>query len=165
MTDRAIRSRVQSAVGTDPPGRHFVGSKDFPPSLVDAIERFDPAGILLGELDMVTGDDHLHTPSPAEQARLRPIMTQRLAGKKIISLAGASDGLVPYKQSEPFLTWLKKAVDKNGGWFNDQGTELEDIVDAKARHEFSSPLRKEAERWLCDILAAETPPMPRDSKL
>jgi len=165
MTDRAIRSKLATCMDTDPPGRNFLGSRDFPPSLVEAVEKYDPAGILLGELDTVTGDDHLHTPSSSEQARLRPIMIERLAGKKILCLSGGKDRLVPYKESEPFLTWLKKAVDTKEGWFNDQGTELEDIVDSAAGHEFSSTMRKEAERWLCDLLAGEDRPYSRESKM
>lgn len=166
MTDRAIRSKVQTAINSDPPGRYFVGSKDFPRPLVEAVERFDPAGILFGELDIVTGDDHLHPPSESEKNRLRPIMTERLAGKKIICLSGGKDRLVPYKQGEPFLAWLKKALDKENGWFNDQGTELEDIVDPDAGHECTKYMRKEAERWLCDLLAGEDPGgTKRESKL
>lgn len=153
MTDRAIRSKLPTAVNSDPPGRHFAGSKDFPPPLLEAIEQCDPAGIFLGELDTVTGDDHKHEPSEPEKNRLRPMLNQRLAGKKVICLAGSNDKLVPYAQGEPFLTWLKNATDKKTGWWNDQGFELEDIVDEKARHEFSAPMRKEAERWLCDYLS------------
>lgn len=153
MTDRAIRSKVPSAMNSDPPGRHFLGSKDFPPPLLAAIEQYDPAGILLGELDTVTGDDHMHPPSEPEKKRLRPIMNERLAGKKVICLAGGKDKLVPYAQSEPFLTWLKKAIDKDQGWWNGQGFELEDIMYPESRHEFSSPMRKEAERWLCDYMS------------
>ncbi|KAK3681834.1 hypothetical protein LTR37_020838 [Vermiconidia calcicola] len=152
MTDRAIRSKVSSAMSSEPPGRYFAGSTDFPPPLLEAIERYDPAGLLLGELDIVTGDDHLHQPSGPEKNRLRPIM-KRLTGKKIICLSAGNDKLVPYAQSEPFLTWFKRAVDKDSGWFNDQDVEFEDIVDPNARHEFSGLMRKEAERWLCDYLA------------
>ena len=166
MTDRAIRSNVRTAINSEPPGRYFVGSEDFPRPLVEAIERFDPAGILLGELDIVTGDDHLHEPSEPEKNRLRPIMTERLAGKKIICLSGGKDKLVPYAQGEPFLTWLKKALDKDSGWFNDHGAELEDIVDQDARHECSKYMRNEAERWLCDLLAGDAPTPTRvESKL
>lgn len=167
MTDRAIRSKVPTAVNSDPPGRYFLGSKDFPPPLLEAIEKFDPAGILLGELDLVTGDDHLHPPSQPEKKRLRPIMTERLAGKKIICLSGAKDKLVPYAQGQPFITWLRKAADKDNGWFNDQGLEIEDIVDENGRHEFSAPMRKEAERWLCDYLARDNDesPLARTNKL
>lgn len=156
MTDRAIRSKLPSTMNSDPPGRYFLGSKDFPQATIEAVERYDPAGIFLGELDTVTGDDHLHPPSEPEKRRLIPMMTERLAGKKIICLSGGKDRLVPYAQAEPFLTWLKNALDKEKGWFNDQGLELEDIVDSDAKHEFSGKMRKEAVRWLCDLLAGDS---------
>ena len=155
MTDRAIRAKLASCTKTDPPGSRFLGSTDFPPHLIEAVERYDPAGLLLGELDVVTGDDHLHPPSDSEKARLRAIMIEKLAGKKILCLNGGKDRLVPYQQSEPFLTWFAKAVDKRAGWFNDCGTELEDFTDPNGMHEFSENMRKEAERWLCDLLARD----------
>lgn len=165
MTDRAIRAPLASCMNSNPPGRDFLGSKDFPKSLIEAVEKYDPAGILLGELDTVTGEDHLDPPSDSEKQRLREIMGERLAGKKILCLSGAKDRLVPYAQGEPFLTWLKKALDKRDGWFNDHDTELEDIVDPHGRHEFSAPMMREAERWLCDLLAGEKTKSGRESKL
>ncbi|OQO02190.1 hypothetical protein B0A48_11742 [Cryoendolithus antarcticus] len=165
MTDRAVRSKLGTCMDSDPPGRNFLGSKDFPRSLVEAVERLDPAGLLLGELDTVTGDDHLHIPSDAEITRLKPIMREKLAGKKLLILSGGKDRLVPYEQSEPFLTWLKKAIDTRSGWCDDQGTEVEDIVDPTGRHEFSAPMRREAERWLSDRLADASSRGGRDSKI
>jgi len=153
MTDRAIRGKLSSCTATDPPGRDFLGSQDFPPSLLEMIRQRDPAGFLLGELE----DPKAHSlePSEGEKARLRPIMKEKLAGKKLLVLSGGRDRLVPYEQSEPFLTWLKRALDKDGGWFNDCGTEVEDILDPEARHEYSSLMRKETERWLCDVMAGK----------
>ncbi|KJY00597.1 hypothetical protein TI39_contig322g00019 [Zymoseptoria brevis] len=155
MTDRAMRSKLQSTMTTDPPGLDFLGSQDFPQPLIASIEQHDPAGILLGELDVYSPDDHLSPPSDSEVKRLRPIVERTLAGKKIICLSGGKDKLVPYKQGEMFLTWLKKAIDKKSGWFKDQGIELEDIQDPQSGHEFSALMRTEAERWLCDTLASD----------
>lgn len=154
MTDRAIRSKppLPSTQDSEPPGRNFLGSKDFPKPLLEAVEAADPAGILLGELDTVTGDDHLHAPSQPEVDRLRPILQARLRGKKILCLSGGKDKLVPYAQGEPFLSWLKRAVDPRSGWAGDLGIEVTDVLDAEARHEFSGKMRAEAERWLCDVL-------------
>lgn len=152
MTDRAVRGNLATTTDSDPPGKSFVGSKDFPPSLVEAVKLYDPAGILLGELDPETKVDCRGTPSETEQRRLRPIMREKLAGKKILCLSGAQDRLVPYEQGEPFITWLGQAVDPKTGWCRDQGTELENIVDPNARHEFSETMLKEAERWLCNLL-------------
>ncbi|KAK0862314.1 hypothetical protein LTR87_016627 [Friedmanniomyces endolithicus] len=155
MTDRAIRSKLGTCMATDPPGLRFLGSEDFPPPLLAAVEERDPAGILLGELDTVTGDDHLHDPSLSEKHRLRSILAQRLGGKKILCLSGGKDRLVPPECGEPFLTWLKKAMEPQTGWAGDLGIEVEDIVDPGARHEFLKRMRTKAERWLCDVLSSE----------
>lgn len=154
MTDRAFRSKLPSAMDNNgqPDFRKFVGSPDFPPPLLQALEKRDPAAIFLGELDTVTGDDHLHRPSESEQRRLLPLMS-RLSGKKIICLSGGKDRLVPHAQGQPFIQWLQRAVDKESGWFNSHDVEIEDIVDKDARHEFSASMRKDAERWLCRYLA------------
>lgn len=166
MTDRAIRSRVPSTTTTEPPGKDFLGSQDFPQSLVAAVEQYDPAGILLGELDVYSPEDYLQEPSTTEIKRLGPIIDRTLAGKNIICLSGGKDRLVPYAQGEVFLSWLKRAIDDQTGWCRDKGIQLEDFQDPAAGHEFSAPMRKEAERWLCDLLADEEDTSSiRDSKL
>ena len=152
MTDRAIRSKVPSTMNTDPPGLEFLGSSDFPQSLVAAVEEYDPAGILLSELDVYGKDDHLHAPSENEVKKLKPILERTLAGKKIICLSGGKDRLVPYQQGEVFLSWLKRATDAKTGWAKEMDIELEDIVDPKAGHEFSKPMIEHAQRWICDYL-------------
>lgn len=163
MTDRAIRGKLASCTSTDPPGKEFLGSKDFPPSLLEAVRQRDPAGILLGELEDPSA--HTREPSEGEKARLRPILKEKLAGKKLLVLSGGKDRLVPYAMSSPLLEWLKLALDKNGGWFNDCGTELKDIVDSEARHEFSALMRVETESWLCDVMAGKTNEKRRNSKI
>ena len=166
MTDRAVRSKLPSCMDSSPPGRNFLGSKDFPKTLIEAVEKYDPAGLLLGELDTVTGADHLDRPSDREITKLWPLMRDKLGGKHIFNTAGGKDRLVPYEQGEPFLTWLKRAINPKDGWFKDRGTTLEDIVDKDARHEFSPLMRKEAERWLCSVLAGSSgQPEGRESKL
>nr|POE56328.1 hypothetical protein CFP56_50872 [Quercus suber] len=148
MTDRAVRSKLSSCTNTEPAGKDFVGSEDFPPALVEAVQTSDPAGLLLTGLR-----DPSHAPSEAEQQRLRPVLRERLAGKKILCLSGGKDKLVPYAQGKPFLDWLKAALDERSGWCNDAGIVLEDILEPDARHEFTRVMRDHAERWLCDHLA------------
>jgi hypothetical protein len=154
MKDRAIRSKLPSCTSTDPPGQDFLGSKDFPPSLLEAIRQRDPAGLLLGELE----DPNAYTrePTEGEKARLRPILREKLAGKKLLVLSGGRDRLVPYQQSEAFLAWLGRALEEKSGWFSDCGTELVDIVDPEARHEFSALMRDETESWLCEVMAGRS---------
>ncbi|CZT20840.1 uncharacterized protein RCC_06698 [Ramularia collo-cygni] len=165
MTDRAIRSKVRSTMTSEPPGRDFLGSEDFPQSLIAAVEQYDPAGILLGELDVYSVGDYLEVPSASEVKRLEPIIDSTLAGKKIICLSGGKDKLVPYAQGEVFLSWLKKSIDGKNGWCRNKGIELEDIQDSGAGHEFSAKMRREAERWLCDVLSGKDASVSRDSKL
>lgn len=155
MRQRAGKSKLPTWTSTDPPGRDFLGSKDFPKGLVETTDKFDPAGLLLGELDTVTGEDHLHEPSDAEKTRLRPILRDTLGGKRILCLSGGADKLVPYSCGEPFLSWLKHALRKDGGWFNDRGVVLEDIVDEKAGHEYSAKMKTEAVRFISETLAGE----------
>ncbi|KAK5016951.1 hypothetical protein LTR16_003003 [Cryomyces antarcticus] len=151
MTDRAKKSKLQTWVSTERPGAQFLGSVDFPKGLIETIERYDPAGLLMGELDVVTGDDHLHEPSDEEKTRLRPLMREHLGGKRILCLSGGADKLVPYQCGEPFLGFLKRAIGE-GGWFSDRETVLEDIVDIQAGHEFSPKMKEEAIRFIGETL-------------
>ena len=155
MVDRAVRSRLPSTQSSDPPGRDFLGSKDFPGPLLEAIRARDPAGILLDRLDQTTAGGGLDRHSSAEPERARPAIEQALKGKKILSLSGGKDRLVPYAAAVPFLNWLKRAVDRSGGWCNDLEIEVEDKVDPDAGHEFSLMMRKESESWLCQLLAGK----------
>ncbi|KAK4985861.1 hypothetical protein LTR66_008043 [Elasticomyces elasticus] len=143
MTDRASKSKLPS--WTDGQGREFLGSKDFPRSLVEAVERYDPAGLLMGELDTVTGDDYIHPPSEAETTRLRPLMREHLGGKRILCLSGGKDKLVPYN-----------AIDEKKGWFNERGTRLDDVVDKEAGHEYSAKMSHVAVKWISDLLAEDS---------
>ncbi|KAF2170298.1 hypothetical protein M409DRAFT_64615 [Zasmidium cellare ATCC 36951] len=164
MTDRAVRSKVPSTLTTEPPGRDFLGSRDFPQALVAAVEMYDPAGILLSELDVYGPNDHEHELSEEEVGRLRPVLERTLAGKRVICLSGGKDRLVPYAQSKVFLEWLKRAIDKESGWARDQNIQLTDIVDPDAGHEFSKTMREHAERWIIDYLSSDNT-TERHSKL
>lgn len=165
MTDRAIRSKVPSTMTTEPPGRDFLGSQDFPQSLIAAVEQYDPAGLLLGELDVYSSADYLDPPSASEVKRLEPIIDSTLAGKSIICLSGGKDRLVPYAQGEIFLSWLKRSTHSKGGWCSGKGIKLEDVQDPSAGHEFSAMMRNEAERWLCNLLSGEISSSSRESRL
>ena len=87
-----------------------------------------------------------------------------LKGKKVITLSGGKDRLVPYAQSKVFLEWLQRAIDKNNGWAKDQDIELTNIMDQEAGHQFSKLMRQHAERWICDLLSDKSE-TERQSKL
>ena len=153
MSQRAKNAKLDSWISSD--GRDFVGSKDYPKALVDAVGKYDPAGLILGELDAVDGGEKRpHEPSEAEQKRIKPILRDTLGGKRILCLSGGADKLVPYRQSEPFLNWLKSAI-KRDGWAGDLGIVLEDIVDEEAGHAYSPKMQHEAVRFIVETLAGE----------
>jgi pimeloyl-ACP methyl ester carboxylesterase len=165
MGERAAKCKRKSWTGTYPHGAGFIGSTDFPWSLQTAMERYDPAGVLLSELDVVTGDDYLHEPTDEEIRRLRPIMQSRLGGKRILNLAGGADKLVPYKCSEPFFAFLNRAIDNKTGWFADGGVEFIDKRYGGVGHEFTQEMLQEAVKFIGDTVASDEEKRGRASKL
>ena len=150
MSDRARLSKLKTWTESSPPGSKFLGSKDFPRALVEAVEKWDPASLFSTALGSLTGSGGLHDPSVEEQKRLVPLMRHCLQGKRILNLAGSADKLVPYKCAEPFLAWLKKAVG-NDGWFRDGGVVVKDSIFDGVGHEMSEGMVNEVLRFMKDI--------------
>lgn len=90
--------------------------------------------------------------SSLEQDRLRPILSRRIRGKKLLVCSGASDTLVPYTIGRPFLRVLKDAVGKDG-WYVEGGVAVEDRVYAGVGHDFSSEIVRDAVNWLVETAA------------
>ena len=151
MTDRARLSRLETWNDSKPPGADFIGSRDFPPGLVEAIEQYDPAGLLLGRVASRRDDISERSPTEEEKSLIMPIMKHSLQGKRILNLAGGADKLVPYKCSEPFMRWLKNAT-KPHGWFSDGGVEVENIVFDGIGHEMSPGMVREVHRFVLGTL-------------
>ena len=147
MSDRARLSKRHSWTTSSPSGATFLGSMDFPKGLVEAVKKYDPAGLLLGDISGQKYEKYEQEPSDEEKKRLIPLMKRTLQGKRILLLSGGVDKLVPYKCGEPFLQWLKRAI-APGGWFHDGDVDLEDIVFDGVGHEFSSGMLKEAIRFI-----------------
>jgi pimeloyl-ACP methyl ester carboxylesterase len=157
MTDRARLSKRKTWTSTSPPGKDFLGSKDFPPSLIEKIKQVDPAAYLWGlpGLNWHRGQEHLHTQlSEEERAILLPVMTRCFANKRILNLAGGADKLVNYAQCKPFLSWLK-ASNAPGGWFDGSGLLLEDIIFDGVGHEVPSGMVVEMIRFVKESLEDE----------
>ena len=153
MSDRARLSKVPSYVSTNPPGKDFLGGKDFPPNLIEQVKKYDPAALLLGQLDAVTAGDYSREPSAQEKQTLLPLMKKYLAGKRILNLSGAADKMAPPRVSDPFLSWLRRAVCR-GGWFSNQGVVFEDVRYKGLGHEVTMPMVWEMARFISDTLAA-----------
>ena len=66
-------------------------------------------------------------------------------------LTPISPRLVPYHCGKPFLDWLKKASGK-GGWFEDGGLHLEDIIIPDCGHEVPPAMVKEMVRFVIETL-------------
>jgi len=165
MTDRARLSKLDSWTKSSPPGSQFLGSRGFPKGLIEAVEKYDPAGLLLGEITSRRDEVSTHAPTDLEKKRLMPLMKSSLYGKRILNMAGGADKLVPYKCSEPFLSWLKDATAPNG-WLGGGNVVLEDIVFDGVGHEMSPGMVNQVHRFVIDTLEQPSmEPTGRDSKM
>lgn len=151
MSDRARLSKLVTWTSSDPPGSSFLGSTDFPKGLLEAVEKYDPAGFFLGEIVARNDQVYDRNPTVSEQRRLLPLMKRTLLGKKILNLAGGADRLVPYKCGEPFLRWLKSAT-ASDGWFSEGAVVLEDMVFEGVGHDVSPKMIEEAHRFVIEAL-------------
>ena len=158
MSDRARLSKLPTWTKSTPPGSSFLGSADFPTALISAVEKYDPAGLLLGDVKSRPDSIYNHSPTALERRALIPLLKTTLQNKRILNLAGGSDKLVPYKCSEPFLRWLKAATAPITGWFKDGNVVLEDMVFEGVGHEMSAGMVKEVHRFVCQTLDQQPPP-------
>ena len=160
MTDRAQLSKLETWTQSSPPGSTFIGSSDFPRGLVAAIESYDPAGVLLGHVANRTDDVYERQPNEEDKRRLLPLIG-KLHGKRILNLSGATDKLVPYAQSKPFLEWFKNSL-KPAGWLAEEEIVLKDLVFEGVGHDMSPAMLNEAVHFIAESLelwvnAASTP--------
>lgn len=166
MSDRARLSKRESYISTDPPGSVFLGSADFPYTLVEMCRRWDPAAYFLSRQSDPSSDDiaggiHITSyakkypiPPKGDRAHLRELLSSSLKNKRILCLSGGSDKLVPYRCTSPFLSWLKRAVGPDG-WWSEGGVVLEDFVYEEAGHEVTQGMVGEMVRFVAEALVAE----------
>ncbi|KIY02606.1 uncharacterized protein Z520_01071 [Fonsecaea multimorphosa CBS 102226] len=157
MTDRARLSKRKTYTSSSPPGREFLGSADFPHSLVEAVKKSDPAGYIwsLPGLNWREDQEKLHTDlTDDERAILLPVMTRCFGNKRLLNLSGGADKLVPYAHSKPFIDWLK-AITKKGAWFEGSGFVLEDIVFEGVGHDVPSSMVPHMVRFVMETLEDE----------
>lgn len=149
MSDRARLSKLATYTSSNPPGSTFAGSKDFPPDLVAAVQRYDPAGMTLHRFSPS------NSPTSASQEGVQAaVRIQRLlAGKRILNMSGGADKLVPYKCGEAFLSWLKQAIQGPYQGKESAGS-LQDKIFDGVGHEFSPAMVEEAVAFISDSVAA-----------
>ncbi|KAF3927754.1 hypothetical protein ABW21_db0208415 [Orbilia brochopaga] len=134
MTHRARKSKLQSSQE----GR-FIGSADYPRSLVVTVNKTDPAGIIMTNR------------APEDRVKL---IQERLGGKKVLVLSGGADKLVPYECSKPFLDLLK---DKGQGILD-----IRDVVYEGVGHECTEPMIQELVAFVAEFLAGGSPNKPKN---
>ncbi|KAL8669654.1 MAG: hypothetical protein Q9168_005764 [Polycauliona sp. 1 TL-2023] len=150
MSDRAQLSKLPSWTESSPPGTNFLGSPDFPAGLLHAVGLYDPAAILVGNTDHPVREISKELPSRNEQARLLPLMSRMLQGKRILNLSGAADKLVPYRCSQAFVDFLKRTV-APGSWFPG-GLYLEDLQFDGVGHQMSPEMVAKTVGFVADTL-------------
>lgn len=85
MTDRARLSKLPTWTSTSPHGSEFLGSRDFPKALTEAVQKYDPAALFLGPVSSHSDDIYDRTPDSQEMIRLLPLMKTSLQGKRILN--------------------------------------------------------------------------------
>ena len=167
MSDRARLSKLETWAGGTPPGSCFLGSKDFPQGLVDAVGKYDPAGLFMAQFQSRTSENYTRPPSDHEKRKLILTMKNLLHGKRILNLAGGADKMVPYNITVPFISWLKNAVAPRG-LSGDRETVVEDIVFDGVGHEMTPGMVKEVVRFVVeslDKISEKLTPPRRQSKI
>ncbi|KAK3308949.1 uncharacterized protein B0T15DRAFT_123852 [Chaetomium strumarium] len=144
LSDRARLSKLATYSAQDK-GASFFGSKDFPPSLVEACKKFDPKGILLGTSAVPDVQS-----SGVEEEPARRIAQTHLRGKKFLLCSGGDDKLVPYRCSEPFLKWFKQATET---WLKEERVSVDDRVYPGIGHTFSKDMVTDAVSFIVDAVA------------
>jgi len=130
MMDRAVKSKLKDWTSGTPPGSAFLGSGSFPPALISAVGQFDPAALILPSSSLFTVREQTSNPLGL------------LSGKRILSLSGGADKLVPYKCSKPFLALLGQKSDVH----------LIDMVFDGVGHTMSPDMLAEAVDFVMNVL-------------
>ncbi|KAH8602251.1 Alpha/Beta hydrolase protein [Bisporella sp. PMI_857] len=156
LKDRARLSKRTTYTASN--GADFFGSKDFPNALISSVQKYDPKGILFGSSDIPV------SLSETERKRLGGILDSRVKGKQLLLCSGGRDKLVPYHCAEPFLQFLKGAIES---WYKDGDVSVEDIVYPEAGHECrcSEAMVKDITRFISDVMAEADTGVHRVSKI
>ena len=148
MSHRAERSGLTSWYGSTSPGADFLGSNDFPSSLIDIVHKRDPVGNFLG------ANCQRGILQEQEGKEMREILKNSLAGKKILVLSGAADNIVPYSCAKPFLDFLKREI-ANDEHLIKSNTYLEDILFPGTGHTMSERMKEKAVKFIIDTMLTD----------
>lgn len=129
----------------------FIGSKDFPPELVAACEKYDPKAMLFGTAS-VGG-----TPEEA-RAALEKKVGSRLDGKRFLVCSGEDDKLVPYARGKAFIEWFMQTAES---WRKDHDVSIENTVYPGVGHWFDEKMANDAIRFIVSHVEDSGVPSPR----
>ncbi|KAK0735556.1 hypothetical protein B0T21DRAFT_289833 [Apiosordaria backusii] len=148
LSDRARLSKLNTYSPQDN-GASFLGSRDFPPSLINACKNYDPKAILFGPHPVPEQQTH----SRQELIR-QTILYERLQGKKLLVCSGGVDKLVPPRCSDPFMNWLKQAAvtPPSPSFDKEQRFWVDDRVYPGIGHEFSAEMVKDAVQFVVGVV-------------
>ena len=154
LCDRARLSKLSSWMGSSPSGSRFLGSQDFPESLINAVKRYDPAAIFSS-----TSPNHSRELMTYKDPRFHQLAEKHLCGKKVLNMAGGADKLVPYACAEPFLLWLKGLAG------HDELIQVENIVFTGVGHEMSTEMVSSMAEFITKTLGSGARTSDRSSKI
>ncbi|KAK4203277.1 hypothetical protein QBC40DRAFT_346376 [Triangularia verruculosa] len=150
LSDRARLSKLQTYSVQDN-GASFLGSRDFPPSLVNACQKYDPKAVLFGPHPVPE-----HTVQNRQELIRQTILYERLQGKKLLVCSGSVDKLVPPRCSDPFMGWLKRAAvsPPSPSFDKEQRFWVDDRLYQGVGHEFSAEMVKDAVQFIVGAVMA-----------
>lgn len=149
MSDRARLSKLKTW-GAQDNGATFLGSRDFPTSLVEACKKGDPKGLLFGTGPVENRRPASPTRATQQASARQRALYERLEGKRLMVCTGQVDKLVPPRCSEPFMSWLKQAAEEPPS--EEQRILIDEKVYEGVGHVFSEEMVKDAVRFLLDCV-------------
>ncbi|KXJ87717.1 hypothetical protein Micbo1qcDRAFT_197703 [Microdochium bolleyi] len=168
MTNRATSSKLPSTTLSS--SSSFIGSSHFPPALVNAAKRWDPKARIFGTEPVPAAAGSQHSSSSSSSHHTRAALDRTaIRGKKIQVLSGGKDNLVPYAAGEAFLNWFKGvSAAWYGGGSGEEGdgnvVSIEDNLYPEAGHEFSEEMKRDAVRFVVDVVASRDGEAPGGRK-
>ncbi|KAK2812971.1 hypothetical protein FQN50_000992 [Emmonsiellopsis sp. PD_5] len=155
MADRARRQGRASYSWSG--GHGFFKSNDFPPALLQTVDRWDPAGVLLRPLrekrPLHRGYTSLRDVEGCER-ELGELLDKHLRGKTILILSGEEDELVPPAMSRSFIRYLQDAYGWMG-WWREGGVEVVEQTYAGVGHMFTEQMEERAVRFVCEQVSRD----------
>ena len=145
MTHRAEKTKLESFGKGE-----FIGSKDFSPALLALVQKYDPAGTIMIEDEDSAENVRMNTKKDTVRNRI----AERLDGKRILSLSGGADKLVPYECSKPFINLLES----EGNGVGKKGVGIQDVVYQDIGHTCTEDMVQEMIKFVCSYLTEDEGP-------